>query len=106
DILYQPTSSVSSVLGKSLSETNTGSLRNHGWEFTANYRKRLNEVNINLQPNFSIINNEVLDLGVGNIVQPNGMVGNGSSLFIGHPMEMYYGYVAEGLYIDENDIDN
>src|SRR5690606_38957505 len=47
---------------------------------------------------------KVLDLGVGNIYQPNGMVGNGSNLFIGHPMELYYGYIADGLYVDENEI--
>lgn len=104
DILYQPTSSVSQVLGKTLSETNTGSLRNHGWEFTALYRKSFKDFNFTLSPNFSIINNKVLNLGVGNISQPNGMVGNGSSLFIGYPMQIYYGYVADGLYIDEDDV--
>ncbi|MGV3539349.1 MAG: SusC/RagA family TonB-linked outer membrane protein, partial [Rufibacter sp.] len=36
--------------------------------------------------------------------QPNGMVGNGSSLFIGHPMDIYYGYVADGLFVDQGDV--
>lgn len=104
DILYQPTSSVSKVLGKGLSETNTGNLRNYGWEFTAHYRTQFGNTQFRAEPNFSIINNKVLDLGVGNIYQPNGMVGNGSNLFIGHPMELYYGYIADGLYVDENEI--
>ena len=106
DILYQPTSSVSAVLGKTLSETNTGSLRNYGWEFLAHYRKTLGDFSFRISPNFSIINNEVLDLGVGNVDQPNGLVGNGSTLFIGYPMEMYYGYVDNGLYGNQDDITN
>jgi hypothetical protein len=56
--------------------------------------------------NFSIIRNKVLDLGVGNINQPNGLVGNGSSLFIGHPMQIYYGYQADGIFVDKADIAN
>jgi len=104
DILYKPSASVSKVLGKELSETNTGSLRNYGWEFTAYYRKQLSDVHFAVEPNFSIINNRVLDLGVGNIYQPNGMVGNGSDLFIGHPMQLYYGYIAEGLYTNDAEI--
>lgn len=106
DILYKRTSSVSAVLGKGLSETNTGSLRNEGWEFVANFRKSMNDFNFKVSPNFTITNNEVLDLGVGNINQANGMVGNGSNLFVGYPMEMYYGYVAEGLYTSVEDIAN
>jgi TonB-linked SusC/RagA family outer membrane protein len=106
DILYQPSSSVSMVLGKDLSETNTGSLRNSGWEFSAIYRKSFNEFSFNIKPNFTIIENEVLDLGVGNVIQPNGLIGNGSDLFIGHPMNIYYGYVANGLYVDETDVEN
>ncbi|MBO2543582.1 SusC/RagA family TonB-linked outer membrane protein [Salegentibacter sp. BDJ18] len=104
DILYQPSSSVSMVLGKDMSETNTGSLRNSGWEFEANYRKYFNDFSFRISPNFSIINNEVLDLGVGNIEQENGLVGNGTDLFIGHPMQTYYGYVADGLFGNENDV--
>ena len=36
--------------------------------------------------------------------QLNGMVGNGSDLFIGYPIQMYYGYVSDGVFLDENDI--
>ncbi len=56
--------------------------------------------------NFSIVNNEVLDLGIANIVQPNGMVGNGSNLFVGYPIGPYYGYISDGLYVDAADVDN
>ena len=54
---------------------------------------------------FSIIKNKVETLGIGNIKQLNGMVGNGSNLFIGYPMQMYYGYKTDGVFLDQTDID-
>lgn len=104
DILYTPSSSVSQVLGFALSQQNTGSLQNRGLEFTLNYNKTVGKVGLNISTNFSIINNKALDLGVGNITQPNGLVGNGSDLFIGYPMQLYYGYVADGLFVDQADV--
>ena len=105
DILVSPGASVSKVLGFGLSVQNSGKLENKGWEFTLNYNKKVGEVGFNVNTNFSIINNKALDLGVGNIIQPNGMVGNGNNLFIGYPIEMYYGFLADGLFVDQADID-
>ena len=104
DILYSPGGSVSSSLGFALSQQNTGSLSNKGWEFVAAYKNTIGKFSYNVNGNFSVINNKVLDLGVGNIKQPNGLVGNGSSLFIGFPMQNYYGYQADGIFVDKNDI--
>ncbi|MGV3503428.1 MAG: SusC/RagA family TonB-linked outer membrane protein [Adhaeribacter sp.] len=106
DILYRPAGSVSAVLGFELSERNTGSLKNTGWEFTAGHNNSLGKFSYFVNANLSIIHNQVQDLGLGNVVQPNGLVGNGSSLFIGYPMQMYYGYEADGLFVDQEDIDN
>ncbi len=106
DILYSPATSVSSILGFGISEQNTGELKNTGWEFTLNHNNRIGDFSYNIGGNFSIVNNEVLSLGVGNIDQPNGLVGNGSSLFVGYPMEIYYGYEADGLFIDQADVDS
>lgn len=111
DILYRPTSSVSNVLGFGLSQQNTGELLNRGWEFTTDHKNALGKFSYSISGNFTILHNEVLDLGVGNVQQPNGMVGNGSDLFIGHPGStgsygLYYGYVAEGLFVDQEDVNN
>lgn len=105
DILYEPTSSVSEVLGVNLSETNTGRARNTGWEFDAYYKNNIGPLRFSASGNFSIINNEVVTLGLGNVRQPNGMVGNGTDLFIGYPMQMYYGYLSDGVFLDQADID-
>ncbi|PZX51252.1 TonB-linked SusC/RagA family outer membrane protein [Algoriphagus ratkowskyi] len=106
DILNSPSSSVSSIVGFGLSQQNSGELRNSGLELVLDYRHSGNDFNFRAGGNLTIINNEVIDLGVGNIDQPNGLVGNGSSLFIGHPMNIYYGYQADGLFVDAEDVAN
>ncbi|RFM30587.1 TonB-dependent receptor [Deminuibacter soli] len=104
DILVSPSSSVSSVIGLAPGVQNSGKLSNKGWEFTVNHRNTLGKFSYTVGVNFSIINNKVLDLGVGNVKQPNGLVGNGTNLFIGHPMNVYYGYVADKLYANAADV--
>lgn len=104
DILVSPSSSVSSVLGFTVGQQNSGSLTNRGWEFTAQHEHKIGEVKYNVGANLTYLKNSVRDLGVGNIQQPNGLIGNGSNLFIGHPMDLYYGYVTDGLFVDENDV--
>ncbi len=105
DILYKPAGSVSKVLGQDISFTNTGKLKNEGWEFELGHRNRIGNVNYNVNANLTYVKNEILTLGVGNVDQPNGMVGNGSNLFIGYPMQMYYGYLTDGVFLDQADID-
>lgn len=109
DILYSPNSSVSNVLGFQISATNTGRLRNSGYEFTAGHNNTIGKFSYNINGNLTILENKVLDLGVGNVKQPNGLVGNGSNLFIGYPgatnnYGLYYGFVADGLFASQDDI--
>lgn len=104
DILVSPSTSVSWVLGANVGPQNSGKLSNKGWEFTLSHRHHIGAVNYHAGANLSIINNKVLDLGVGNITQPNGQVGNGSTLFVGFPMNLYYGYQADGLFTDAADV--
>jgi TonB-linked SusC/RagA family outer membrane protein len=105
DILYKATSSVSTVLGMSLSEMNTGSLQNSGLEFEIGHQNKIRDFKYHINANFTLINNKVLDLGVGNVTQPNGLIGNGSNLFIGYPMQLYYGLNTDGVFLDQADID-
>ena len=92
------------ILGQKISEMNTGELKNFGWEFEVGHRNKIGDVSYNVNANLSIIKNKLTTLGVGNVEQLNGMVGNGSDLFIGYPIQMYYGYVSDGVFLDENDI--
>lgn len=104
DILVSPGGSVSDVLGFDVGLQNSGKLKNRGWEFTLGYNKRVNDWSYGATFNYATVSNEVIDLGVGNVTQPNGLVGNGSSLFIGYPMQLYYGYKTDGLFVDDADV--
>ena len=105
DLLITPGSSVSTVLGFTVGPQNSGISRNYGFEFTLEHRKTIKDFRYSISTNLTRLNNEIVDLGVGNIQQPNGLVGNGSDLFNGQPMQLYYGFVADGLFVDQNDID-
>ena len=104
DILVAPTGSVSNVLGLTLSNINSGSLSNKGFEFALDYTNQIGAFKYTIGGNLSIINNKALDLGVGNIQQPNGLIGNGADIFIGYPLSMFYGYIADGLFVNAADI--
>ncbi|SHJ69937.1 SusC/RagA family TonB-linked outer membrane protein [Pseudozobellia thermophila] len=104
DVLFKPSSSVSTVLGVGISETNTGAVKNTGWEFDMGHRNTKGDFGYSINGNFSIIENEVVTLGLGNVEQPNGFVGNGSDLFIGYPMQMYYGYKTDGVFLNDAEV--
>jgi len=107
DILVSPDGNVSNVLGFDVGVVNSGKLKNNGWEFQLNHENSIGKLNCNIGINFSIINNKVLDAGAGNVTQPNGLVGNPNrGLFIGHPMNLYYGYKTDGLFVDAEDARN
>ncbi len=104
DILYKPSASFSDIFGLAVSEINTGKVANRGWEFEVGHRNRIGEVNYFVNANLSIISNKVKTLGMGNVTQNNGMVGNGSNLFIGYPMQMIYGYKTDGVFLSEEEV--
>ena len=104
DVLYKPSASYSSIFGINLSQVNTGAVENKGWEFEIGYRDKVGSFNYWVNGNFSIIKNKVLTLGMGNVTQANGMVGNGSNLFIGYPMQMYYGYKTDGVFLTDEEV--
>lgn len=104
DILYKPSASYSSIFGLGIAEINTGTLENKGWEFEIGHQNRIGDFSYQINGNFSIINNKVATLGAGNVEQLSGMVGNGSDLFIGYPMQMYYGYKTDGVFLNDAEV--
>lgn len=106
DVLYKPAASYSSIFGLSISEVNTGALENKGWEFEIGHQNTIGKFHYHINGNFSIINNKVITLGMGNVTQNNGMVGNGSDLFIDYPMQMFYGYKTDGVFLTDAEVND
>ncbi len=103
NILTAPTGSVSTVLGYTPGVTNSGKLSNKGFEFTANFKNHFGPVGYNITGNFSILNEKVIDLGVGDVLQPSGLISNGSQV-VGYPLNAFYGYKTAGLFTSTAEI--
>lgn len=104
DVLYKPAASYSSIFGLNVSQVNTGELENKGWEFELGHQHAIGKFRYHVNANFTIVNNKILTLGMGNVTQNNGMVGNGSDLFIGYPMQMFYGYKTDGVFLSDGEV--
>lgn len=97
DILYSI--SVVNMLGLSPSETNAGSVRNRGFEISLNHRGKVGQFHYEIAPNFTYVKNEVTKLAT---VEQD--INKG--LFVGEPLGAYYGYVYDGMFLDQADIDS
>ena len=97
NILYSITTA--GALGLNSSPSNAGKVKNAGWDFNLSYREKLGDFSFEIAPNFSIVNTEVLELSD---VEKDIAKG----LFIGGPLNAIYGYTADGLFVDEQDIQN
>ena len=96
NILYKI--AVSEVLGMTPSENNAASVRNQGFEIALTYYGKIGKVNFSVSPNFSYNKNKVLSLA--NEAKEN----INSNLFVGESLGAIYGYEADGLFVDEEDI--
>jgi len=97
DILYKV--STSSVLGLASSEQNAGKVENKGWDFNVRHNNDFGKFSYNVAVNFSAVKNKVLQLADIERDLANG-------LLVGYPLEAFYGYEVDGLFIDETDIAN
>ncbi len=97
DILYSVTTA--GVLGLDTSPVNAGKVRNSGWDFQLTYKGKVGDFGYSISPRYASIHSEVLQLA--NIERD---IANG--LFVGQPLHAIYGYVADGLFRDEEDIAN
>lgn len=97
NILYNITTA--GTLGLTASPSNAGKVKNTGVDVNLNYKEKLGKVSFEIAPNFSIVNTEVLALSD---VEKDISKG----LFIGGPLNAIFGYTADGLFIDAQDIQN
>lgn len=92
---------ISSGFGSAI--TNIGEVQNKGWEFTVNSRNLTGAFRWDTDFNISFNRNKVLDLG--NKTQIPGGAENTNMTRVGHPMGMFYGYIFEGIFQSQEEID-
>ena len=89
--------------------TNVGEVKNSGFEFLFNSHNIVTD-NFNWETslNFSIIENEVVDLGRIESIVTGGVQATGNTAIIreGDPLASYYGYVVTGIFQEGDDIAN
>ncbi len=88
--------------------TNVASMRNKGFEFILGYRNFEHNLKYDFKLNFSQIKNEVLDLGSATYIPAATFMQMGyiSRTEIGHPMASFYGYVTDGLFQNQAEVDS
>ncbi len=96
DILYNISSSL--VLGVTPAEQNAGIVENTGVELTAAYRNSLGGFSYHIGGNIASIRTKVLELAKVEFDISQG-------LFVGERLQSIYGYVADGLFTSQSDID-
>ena len=89
---------VPSYVGLSSPFVNVGSMRNRGWELATVWRDQVNDLRYQIQLAFSDVTNEVLNNG-GKPIIAGGRVQQE-----GYPLDSYYGYIADGLFRNQEEI--
>lgn len=97
DILYNITTA--GTLGLNASPSNAGKVKNSGIDINLSFKEQLGDFSFEIAPNLSFVNTEVLELSD---VEKDIAKG----LFIGGPLNAIYGYTADGLFVDQQDIQN
>ncbi|MEA4839409.1 MAG: TonB-dependent receptor [Bacteroidales bacterium] len=78
---------------------NAGSMRNNGWEFSLLWQDRIGNVNYNIKGNISDVKNKVIDL------YGKEYVGSTTITKEGEQFNSWYGYVADGYFQTQEEID-
>ncbi len=95
DILYSVTTA--GVLGLDASAYNAGKVKNTGIDVGLKYKNSIGDFSYSFSPNFSLVKTEVLSLA-----EVEKDIDQG--LFVGQPLNAIYGYVDDGLFVDDQDI--
>jgi TonB-linked SusC/RagA family outer membrane protein len=86
---------------------NAGSMQNSGFEFSADYNQSIsNDFKLNAGMHFATINNKILDLRQnGQKIYSGGFKpGNFELTEVGHSAASFYGYVADGIFQNAQEV--
>lgn len=92
---------VTSLIGRSVGQSNVGAVSNKGIEVTLTYNGKIGkDFRFSISPNFTWVKNAVEKLSNGATEEIN------NNRIVGQPLGIIYGYETEGLFVDQNEIDN
>jgi len=98
---------ISSVSGFETTLRNLGKVQNKGFEIALSTKNFVGDFSWDTDINFSTNKNEVLALNEGNEpIYSTGSAGIRHVTRVGDPIGSYYGYVVEGIYQTQEEIDN
>lgn len=90
---------VSSLIGRSVGQSNVGAVSNKGIEVTLTYNGKIGkDFRFSVSPNFTWVKNTVEKLSNGATEEIN------NNRIVGQPLGIIYGYETEGLFVDQNEI--
>jgi len=94
--------STTDAVNSGLPLSNGAATRNKGFEFAVNHNNKIgDDFTFSVGGNFSIINSKITKLGAGNEVVDGKYIQK-----IGESIGSFYGYEAEGLFVDAADVTN
>lgn len=86
--------------------TNAGDVENKGVELFTNYHNKWKEFGLNLSLNVSTYRNKILSLGGGEpIMGGEQRIGYTTKTMVGHPIGAFFGYVVEGVFQNQKEVD-
>lgn len=92
--------SVPEFVGMTSPWENAGSMRNNGWELSLSWNDRIGDWSYFVKGNLSDVKNKVLDL------YGNEYISGSTITAEGLPYGCYYGYIADGFFTSQEEIDN
>ena len=95
---------------------NVGGMENKGFEFTADFKDNKGDFSYNINANMAFVKNKVTNLGTANslvagfaydyvLIDFQGAFGNIIRSEVGKPYGQFYGYVTDGIFQTQSEID-
>jgi len=95
--------SPSASVGAGYAITNAGSINNRGIEFSVSWRDKIGDFSYGVNFNGSTLRNRVTELGDND---SDIISGDYHRTSVGHPIGSYFGYVQDGIFQTQEEIDN
>lgn len=86
------------IIGLTAPYQNAGIVENKGWDMSVGYRNRAGDFNYSVAANISDVKNKVVDMR--GVLRTDRQVNNE-----GHPIGSFYGYIADGFFQSQAEVD-